>query len=375
MAQLEEAAANPSLDTAALETVIADLEFNRLRSFWEAPSGSNDFSQALLGNKDNTCYAVYKGRSIPTTPFRPDAQTLPFNLDRQNCDADTAIDDNNDCLCQGHWDWVERNFQQSWQNQLDEMERCMNNCARAFGSGQCELVMGGHGQGGQVAQLLSLHFANSDIQPFVISTGAASVLYNDDCLGFNSTRYVRLINTYSDSEADIGVCFDDVPFIGRASLKDIGYAVVLGTESSGTSSSGSANSVPSIALGPTTNLGGLVVLPPQATRSNRCRFAHEQSLYQEKVEELVRRNPTGTFLESGFSNGQYCEVDGDCLAASICEINPDVDETLPVCIDMDEMIVEPDPTPSPTRSPSKCNIGLCLCLCLCVDYSKFLFYT
>ena len=94
--QLQEYASNPDL-SSLIENLSGTLEFSRMSYYWETPYSAtfdeSQFSQVLMGRKQNACYAVFHGLDAPQD-FVSNPQALP---------------NNNQLSCRAHWDFVESN--------------------------------------------------------------------------------------------------------------------------------------------------------------------------------------------------------------------------------------------------------------------------
>lgn len=308
--QLQDHASNPNLGNE-MNGLATRLGFNRLSYYWETPyTGSAEFSQVLLGRKESTCFGVFHGLSMEdNASFEPNPAGLPSNA-----------------ACQAHWEFMDLNFETSYLRLAQQMSTCMEDCQSRYD--QCDLVLGGFGQGGNLAALLS--FLLTAYDPYVIGFGSSNVLYDTDCSGINKNRYFRFINTDSPSSSSYGVCFDSATFYGAGQLQDLGRTIVLGLE-------------PDSGKMALSGAGQLLSLPSGAFRTSVCSSANDRQAYQTKLEQLVVRNPSGV-TPVGFSNGEYCEVTEDCRANSVCLLPQG--EKFPQCT---ERVTE---TPSPTRSPT-----------------------
>lgn len=224
VASLSEAAADPDLPTT-IAGLAADLQFARLSYYWEMPfqATADQFSQVILGRKANTCYGVFHGMPMAggdtNRLFVPNPQPLPnTDIRKRNCSGG-----NDECSCRAQWMWVDINFPQYWLELQGQLVTCMQECQSTVDE-DCHLVLGGHGQGGMVAQLLSFRLNTFNLNPFVITMGASNVLFDNDCEGINDDRYYRFVNTdrpnsagwngneandnVQDGESDFGICFD-----------------------------------------------------------------------------------------------------------------------------------------------------------------------
>jgi len=221
----------------------------------------------------------------------------------------------------------------------------MNDCAKTYGGlDQCNLVMGGHGQGGMVAQLISYRLATLNLDPYVITMGASNVLYDDYCEGLNADRYFRFVNTAATPDSgNYGLCFDDVAFLGsNVGLKDFGHTIALG---------------PSLGNGQMLSLAGsaqIALMEPDARRPATCRDAHDFGAYQTKTDRVMQYHPEGV-TPSGFADNQYCQVNRDCRSESNC-LAP-ASGGLPVCSVRSSPAptlapITTRPTPIPTAKPT-----------------------
>lgn len=289
--------ANPSLDTIIV-SVATDLGFNRLSFYWQAPTRTDrqeDFAQVALGRQNAACFAVFHGLPIPDEDswFSSSPVPLPNNDNLLRADCDEAFED---CTCRAHWAPMLSNFPDYWQELQSELDSCMTGCLSQYSD--CDMVLGGFGEGGMVAALLSFHFADT-YAPYVIGVGSPNVLYDSGCSGIDPNRYFRFVNvadSTSSGDGDYGICFDKIPFLGQGSLVDIGYTIGLG----GTEQ--------------------VILFDQGATRTSLCRNAHDATTYASKMERAYVRNPNG-FTPIGFSETQNCEVDQDCQRGSMCTMS------------------------------------------------------
>ncbi|CAB9505688.1 Intercellular signal essential for a variety of patterning events during development (By similarity) [Seminavis robusta] len=348
VARLQNAASDPDLPNRISE-IATELGFNRLSYYWETPfasTGTENFAQAVLGRKGSVCYAVMHGLPVEDDyRFVPNPVPLA-NLQRSwlNCIPDET---NDNCQCRAHWLWVDRNFPEYWQELQSELDTCMSNCLAR--NDDCNMVLGGFGEGGMVAQLLSYQFANTAHNaPYVIATGSSNVLYDADCEGIDHSRYFRFVNTADtttgDGSANYGLCFDSIPFLGQDSLADLGNTIGLGMER--------GNNGMVLGLGGT---GQLMTFEPSARRSSLCRTAHDSESYQSKLQLAFLRNPSG-LTPAGFGSNQYCEVDRDCQSGNVCAVGT---VSYPECLlgqapgtPAPTLATPPPTTPRPTPGPT-----------------------
>jgi hypothetical protein len=341
VAKLLPEVANPNLESN-IGDLASELGFNRLSYYWQAPTSTtreDDFAQVILGRQDAACYAVFHGLAIPENNwFTSSPVPLPNNdnLLRPNCDENIE-----DCQCRAHWSPMTLNFPDYWQELQSDLNTCMATCASQYSD--CDMVLGGFGEGGMVAALLSFHFADT-FSPYVFGVGSPNVLYDRGCSGIDESRYFRFVNVAESTafgDGDYGICFDEIPFLGHGSLVDFGSTIGLGME---------AGDGMMVATGGT---GQVMVFEQGAIRTSLCRIAHDATSYASKMNLAFMRNPNG-FTPKGFSDTQYCEVDQDCQRGSMCAAPGASD--FPECTGDSEETSEPvetsSPTPNPTRNPT-----------------------
>lgn len=127
---------------------------------------------AIFLQEDKYCFAIFRG----TTPNVADWLQ---NLDPFNAEV---------CSTTGQCCRTRRGFQRAYElpdfkdSLEDNIRQCKNNCP------ECEVVFGGHSQGGAIATVAAI--AMDDLDPTIIACGQPGTIVGD-CSAINVDKYYR----------------------------------------------------------------------------------------------------------------------------------------------------------------------------------------
>jgi hypothetical protein len=184
----------------------------------------------------------------------------------------------------------------------EESEAELRKCAAKCESPDECVVLTGHSQGGAIAAVAALYFA--DLNPYVITFGQPATI-DAPCPMITSERWYRWVNTKDLNALARGIVYDPVPFAPGLGADNFGHMILLG----GADSSGVAY----IGLDAQDAFG----ISAAGIDAHNMRAA-EGSLFPgyldriDAIMEAYAKNGTYPIRTNGYLAGSLCSADTEC---------------------------------------------------------------
>jgi hypothetical protein len=263
----------------------------------------------VAASEDGICYVAFRG-TVPT--ISDWSQNMGFALEpicsHKEVNAETTC-----CrVRRNFWDAYDSPFRYEMEAAIRECLSTETSCtdessnSTTRNSNETCLVLTGHSQGGAIAAVAGLKFAEFD--PYVISFGQPTVINEpESCSLVHTERWYRYVNTDTNSDGEIR--YDVVPMIQGVRTSHVGHMILLPP----------VNNATSIAY------WGLDV--PEPWLSPVSVAAHFMDSYEDRLQELVMAYP---YIQvDGFDAGVSCSDDREC-ASNRCDYEYDPIENMPL---------------------------------------------
>ena len=185
-------------------------------SYYNAEPDQALFAKTTVGGNDY-CFGVFRGTTMTLVDWKQNVEPGSHEV----C-VDLGDDQNHCCTTRkGFYDAYTTSY-------VKEIEVQLRDCAKSCTNKDECLVLTGHSQGGAVAAVAGLVFA--DLNPYVITFGQPNTIATP-CSIVTSERWFRFVNT--KSSPSVGITYDPVPFSPGLGTGSFGHMIVLGDDSSG----------------------------------------------------------------------------------------------------------------------------------------------
>jgi len=268
------------LSAMAYDTSFISSEFQDFEPFTDEPDQALFVKKTVGGN--DYCFGVFRGTTMTWVDWQQ-------NFDPKSQEVCVAVGGHEQCC-------VTRNgffdaYSTSYASKLEErLRECAKTCTN---KDEC-VVLTGHSQGGAVAAVAGLLFA--DLNPYVVTFGQPTTI-DKPCPLVTSQRWFRFVNTKSSEK--VGITYDPVPFSPGLGADSFGHMIILGDDTSG---------VAYIGLDAQDFFSPLNVLGFEA-HSMISTTAYPG--YLDRLEALMA-NGTYPIRNNGYVAGSLCSEDKEC---------------------------------------------------------------
>jgi hypothetical protein len=178
---------------------------------------------ALWVKKDGTCFAIFRATTMQIIDWLENVPLGP-PIEFQSPSGKTCV-----AIDAYYYAYYQTNF-------VDQFRSDIQGCVKSCGSKQCDLVIGGHSQGGGIAAIAAIDM--EALNPIVIASNQPPAIVDGGkgpCEAIDPKRYYRFINTILDAEGHL--YYDPVSSLAFSDTTDwfdwLGDLFVLGEPDEG----------------------------------------------------------------------------------------------------------------------------------------------
>lgn len=270
-AKLSKGAYLPNPDITSYNGVKYDI-----KNFIEEPD------QALITEDSGYCFVAFRGTTGTITDWH---QNLKIG-NKHVCGVSSS-----DC-CEARRGFYDAYFEPSY---VSAFEKEVGNCVkRCKNKDEC-LVLTGHSQGGAVAAVAGVRFA--EYNPYVITFGEPPSL-EPGCQSVSDKRWYRYVNTIEDNN-DVSISYDPIPFAPGLGTIVFGHFIVLGAD---------IKHVAYLGFDSTQELSPILT----GVQAHSMSGTSEHPGYIERIQTLIDDATSYPISTQGFAAPNYCTVDEEC---------------------------------------------------------------
>lgn len=254
----------------------SDGELYDIKNFLEEPD------QALFTEKSGYCYVAFRGTTQTTSDW---LQNLKIG-NRHVCGVSTS-----EC-CEVRRGFYDAYFEPSFTADLEkEVASCVERCTN---KDEC-LILTGHSQGGAIAAVAGVRFAQYN--PYVITFGEPPSV-EPACKSVSNERWYRFVNT-KETEDEIGIAYDPVPFLPGLGTIVYGHFIILGADK---------ERVAYFGLDSTKELSPYVT----GVDAHAMYGTLKNPGYVQRIQTLIDEAISYPIPAQGFAAPNYCSQDEEC---------------------------------------------------------------
>lgn len=265
-----------------------------LKEFEESVVWYREPDKSVYAKTSTHCYAVHRGTSSAVSDWLQNFTPLSLRV----CPAGESS------CCSARAGYV-RAYQRFADSINDRLLSCLEGdaCIKPDGMpGPCQLVLGGHSQGGAAANIHALHLREYD--PIVITFGGPGSI-RQSCELLNSSNWFRFVNTrWAMQPNEVPFAYDPVPFLFSFGHFAHGHFIGISEDPTGVAYYGIDS--------------GLTLYPWDLTRESHDvdnGKPTEKDGYLQHIQGIIAHydeNEEWPGIVDGFASGSPCIMDLEC---------------------------------------------------------------